>query len=48
MIVVEYRNDFVYNVNNFKNYKKKVEYYLNSYKDELVIFKLRNNKKIIK
>ncbi|WP_074098000.1 DEAD/DEAH box helicase family protein [Clostridioides difficile] len=48
MIVAEYRNDSVYNANNLKNYKKKVEYYLNSHKDELAIFKLRNNKKITK
>ncbi|HGS9325163.1 DEAD/DEAH box helicase family protein [Clostridioides difficile] len=48
MIVAEDRNDSVYNANNLKNYKKKVEYYLNSHKDELTIFKLRNNKKITK
>ncbi|MDB0440177.1 DEAD/DEAH box helicase [Clostridioides difficile] len=46
MIVAEDRNDSAYNANNLKNYKKKVEYYLNSHKDELAIFKLRNNKKI--
>lgn len=48
MIVAEDRNDSVYNANNLKNYKKKVECYLNSHKDELAIFKLRNNKKITK
>ena len=48
MIVAEDRNDSVYNANNLKNYKKKVEYYLNIHKDELAIFKLRNNKKITK
>ncbi len=48
MIVAEDRNDSVYNANNLKNYKKKVEHYLNSHKDELAIFKLRNNKKITK
>ncbi|AXU29123.1 TPA: DEAD/DEAH box helicase family protein [Clostridioides difficile] len=48
MIVAEDRNDSVYNANNLKNYKKKVEYYLNNHKDELAIFKLRNNKKITK
>ncbi|PBE92484.1 DEAD/DEAH box helicase family protein [Clostridioides difficile] len=48
MIVAEDRNDSVYNANNLKNYKKKVEYYLNRHKDELAIFKLRNNKKITK
>ncbi|HBH1306499.1 TPA: DEAD/DEAH box helicase family protein [Clostridioides difficile] len=48
MIVAEDRNDSVYNANNLKNYKKKVEYYLNSHKGELAIFKLRNNKKITK
>ena len=37
-----------YNANNLKDYKKKVEHYLNSHKDELAIYKLRNNKKITK
>src|SRR5699024_11858153 len=38
----------MYNANDLKDYKKKVEHYLNSHKDELAIYKLRNNKKITK
>lgn len=38
----------MYNINDLKDYKKKVEYYLNSHKDELAIYKLRNNKTITK
>ncbi|MGL5715180.1 MAG: DEAD/DEAH box helicase family protein [Paraclostridium sp.] len=48
MIISEETNDSMYNANNLKDYKKKVEHYLNSHKDELAIFKLRNNKKITK
>lgn len=40
------QNDAMYGVNDLKNYKKKVEYYLKEHKDELAIFKLRNNKKL--
>ena len=48
MIVAEESNGSLYNVNDLKNYRKKVEYYLNEHKDELAIFKLRNNKKLTK
>ncbi|MGL5753483.1 MAG: DEAD/DEAH box helicase family protein [Paraclostridium sp.] len=48
MIVSENRSGSMYNANDLKNYKKKVEHYLNSHKDELAIFKLRNNKKLTK
>lgn len=48
IIIAEETNDSMYNANNLKDYKKKVEHYLNSHKDELTIFKLRNNKKITK
>lgn len=47
-IVSEERNTSIYNVNDLKNYKKKVEYYLKEHKDEMVIYKLRNNKKLTK
>ena len=46
MIVAEESNSSMYNANDLKDYKKKVEHYLNSHKDELAIYKLRNNKKI--
>ncbi|MFR8870767.1 DEAD/DEAH box helicase family protein [Paraclostridium sordellii] len=48
MIISEATSNSMYNANNLKDYKKKVEHYLNSHKDELAIFKLRNNKKITK
>lgn len=38
----------MYNVNDLKNYRKKVEHYLNEHKDEMAIYKLRNNKKLTK
>lgn len=41
-------NDAMYDVNDLKNYKKKVEHYLKKHKDELAIYKLRNNKKLTK
>lgn len=47
-VVSEETNNSIYNVNDLKDYKKKVEHYLNNHKDELVIYKLRNNKKITK
>ena len=46
MIVAEERNSSIYNANDLKNYKKKVEYYLSEHKDEMAIYKLRNNKKL--
>lgn len=48
LIVAEEKNGSMYNVNDLKNYRKKVEHYLNDHKDELAIFKLRNNKKLTK
>ncbi len=48
LIIAEERNSSIYNVNELKNYRKKVEHYLNQHKDELAIFKLRNNKKLTK
>lgn len=39
-------NDAMYNTNDLKNYKKKVEYYLNEHKDMLAVIKLRTNKKL--
>lgn len=47
-IIAEEKNDSIYNVNDLKNYRKKVEHYLNEHKDELSIYKLRNNKKLTK
>lgn len=46
MIIAETKGSSIYNVNDLKNYKKKVEYYLKEYKDEMAIYKLRNNKKL--
>lgn len=48
MILKEERNTSMYNINDLKNYKKKVEHYLKEHQDELVIYKIRNNKKITK
>lgn len=48
LIIAEEKNDSIYNVNDLKNYRKKVEHYLNEHKDELSIYKLRNNKKLTK
>lgn len=48
LIISEEMNDSIYNVNDLKNYRKKVEHYLNEHKDELSIYKLRNNKKLTK
>lgn len=46
VVVKEESNGSIYNVNNLKNYRKKVEHYLNEHKDEMVIYKLRNNKRL--
>lgn len=45
-IISENKNDGFYNTNDLKNYRKKVEFYLKAHKDEMAIFKLRNNKKL--
>lgn len=47
-IIAEESNSSLYNVNDLKNYRKKVEHYLKEHKDELAIYKLRNNKKLSK
>lgn len=48
MIIAETKGSSIYNVNDLKNYKKKVEYYLKEHKDEMTIYRLRNNKKLTK
>jgi Type I site-specific restriction-modification system, R (restriction) subunit and related helicases len=47
-IISEESNAAMYNVNDLKNYRKKVEHYLKEHKDEIAIYKLRNNKKLTK
>ena len=48
LIIAEEKNESMYNVNDLKNYRKKVEHYLSGHRDEMVIYKLRNNKKLTK
>ncbi len=48
MIIAEEKHGSMYNINDLKNYRKKVEHYLKEHKDEMVIYKLRNNKKLTK
>ena len=48
LIIREDKGGAFYNANDLKNYRKKVEFYLKEHKDELAIFKLRNNKKLTK
>ncbi len=48
MIIKEEYHGAMYNTNNLKNYKKKVEYYLKEHEDQLAIYKLKNNKKLTK
>jgi len=43
-IIAWAENTATYNINNLKEYKKKVEYYLKAHKDEIAIYKLRHNK----
>ena len=47
-VISEESNAAIYNANDLKNYRKKVEHYLKEHKDELAIYKLRNNKKLTK
>lgn len=47
-IISEESNSAMYNANDLKNYRKKVEHYLKEHKDEMAIYKLRNNKKLTK
>lgn len=48
MVITETSNDAIYDVNDLKDYKKKVEHYLKQHLDDMVIYKIRNNKKITK
>ena len=48
LIISEEKNESMYDVNDLKKYRKKVEHYLNEHKDEMAIYKLRNNKKLTK
>ncbi len=48
MIISEESHEAMYNSNNLKNYKKKVEYYLKEHENEIVIHKLKNNKQLTK
>ncbi len=41
-------NGAIYNTNDLKDYKKKVEHYLKAHQDEIAIYKLRNNKQLTK
>lgn len=43
-----HENSAMYNANDLKDYKKKVEHYLKEHRDEMAIYKLRNNKKLTK
>ncbi len=40
------KGDPLYTANDFKNYRKKVEFYLKEHEDNLSVYKLRNNKKL--
>ncbi|WP_294378859.1 DEAD/DEAH box helicase family protein [uncultured Clostridium sp.] len=46
MVINEESHGAMYNSNNLKNYKKKVEYYLKEHENEMVIHKLKNNKQL--
>ncbi len=48
MIINEESHGAMYNVNDLKNYRKKVEYYLKEHENELAIYKLKNNKQLTK
>lgn len=48
IILSEEKNDSIYNANDLKNYRKNVEHYLKEHKDDMAIYKLRNNKKLTK
>lgn len=41
-----HENEAMYNSNDLKAYKKKVEYYLKEHQDMLAVYKVRNNKKL--
>lgn len=46
MIISEESNGSMYNVNDLKSYRKKVEFYLKEHQNDLAIYKLRSNKPI--
>ena len=48
MIISEESHSAMYNVNDLKNYRKKVEHYLKEHQDDMAVYKLRNNKKLTK
>lgn len=48
MIIKEESNGAMYNTNDLKNYRKKVEYYLKEHQNQIAIHKLRNNKELTK
>lgn len=48
LVVSEERNSSLKDINDLKNYRKKVEFYLNKNKDNAVIYKLRKNKRLTK
>lgn len=48
MIISEKSNSAMYNANDLKNYRKKVEHYLKEHQDDIAVYKLRNNKKLTK
>lgn len=48
MIINEESHGAMYNANDLKNYRKKVEYYLKEHENELSIYKLKNNKQLTK
>lgn len=47
-IIKEESNGAIYDVNNLRNYRKKVEYYLKEHENEIAIYKLKNNKQLTK
>ena len=40
--------EVIYDSNDLKNYRKKVQHYLQEHRDELAVFKLRNNRQLTK
>ena len=45
-IISEKEGESIHQQNDLKNYRKKVEYYLNEHRNSLVVYKLRQNKKL--
>lgn len=48
ILVKEESNGAMYNANDLKNYRKKVEFYLKEHQDHMAVYKLRNNKELTK